>query len=187
MFSMNIFREIEAVEKMIAAQKEKNMRKKLKKKKLKEHPYKYILCIDFEATCFDIPTHKKRKIQEIIEFPAVLINLDTGIIISEFHRYVRPVEIPILSDYCKNLTGISQETVDGANILSEVMEEFRIWIKQTIKENELIMPKTRKSNLDGNCCLMTWTNWDFLIQVCHFYAHQNIQLNLLLPVKKRVQ
>ncbi|CAG9805131.1 unnamed protein product [Chironomus riparius] len=156
--------EIEAVEKMINEQREKSMRKRLKKKKFKEQ-YKYILCIDFEATCFDIPSHKKRKIQEIIEFPAVLLNLETGEIESEFHRYVRPVESPILSDYCKNLTGISQETVDGATILQEVMEEFRVWVKQTIKDKDLIMPKTKKSNLDGNCCLMTWTNWDFLIQL----------------------
>jgi len=125
-----------------------------------------VICIDFEATCFDIPTHKKRKLQEIIEFPAVLLNLETGIIESEFHQYVRPVEIPILSDYCTNLTGISQEMVQEAKTIQEVMEEFRIWIKQIIKEKDLIMPKTKKSNLDGNCCLVTWTNWDFLIQVC---------------------
>lgn len=188
---IGIFSEIEAVEKMINEQREKNMRKKLKKKKLKEHPYKFILCIDFEATCFDIPTHKKRKIQEIIEFPAVLINLETGQIESEFHRYVRPVEIPILSDYCKNLTGISQETVDGANILQEVMEEFRVWVKQLIKDKDLIMPKTRKSNLDGNCCLMTWTNWDFLIQVCPISmlnkTSSKSKILSILLVKKRVQ
>lgn len=152
---------------MINEQRVKSIQKKLKKKKLKEHPYKYAICIDFEATCFDSPAHKKRKIQEIIEFPAVLVDLVTGEILGEFHRYVRPVETPILSDYCKNLTGISQETVDGANILQEVMDEFRIWVKKIIKEKELIMPKTRKGNLDGNCCLVTWTNWDFLIQVWH--------------------
>lgn len=150
---------------MIKEQRQKNIQKKLKKKKLKEHPYAYLFCIDFEATCFDIPSHKRRKIQEIIEFPAVLINLKTGVIEAEFHRYVRPVEIPELSDYCKNLTGITQEMVDQAQTLQQVMEEFRGWIKQTIKEKNLIMPKTRKSNIDGNCCLVTWTNWDFLIQV----------------------
>lgn len=38
-------------------------------------------------------------------------------------------------------------------------------IKETIKEKELILPKTKKSNLEGNCALVTWTNWDFLIQL----------------------
>lgn len=45
------------------------------------------------------------------------------------------------------------------------MEEFRIWMKETIKEKDLVLPKSKKTDLDGNCCLMTWTNWDFLIQL----------------------
>jgi ERI1 exoribonuclease 2 len=64
-------------------QNAKRIRKKLKKKEIKDHSYKYLLCIDFEATCFDIPSYQKRKIQEIIEFPAVLINLQDGAIESE--------------------------------------------------------------------------------------------------------
>lgn len=124
------------------------------------------MCIDFEATCFDDSTLKRRRnIQEIIEFPVVLFNLQTGATEGEFHRYVRPVEIPILSDYCKNLTGISQSEVNSATTLQEVLKEFNVWIKKTIKEKDLIMPKTNSSNMDGNCCLVTWTNWDILIQV----------------------
>ncbi|KAG5682363.1 hypothetical protein PVAND_011719 [Polypedilum vanderplanki] len=157
--------QIEEVEKLLKEQKAKRIRKKLKKKEIKDHPYIYLLCIDFEATCFDMPTYQKRKIQEIIEFPAVLINLQNGVIESEFHRYVRPTEIGILSEYCTNLTKISQATVDSAKVLQDVIEEFRIWLKELIKEKNLIMPKTKKSNLDGNCCICTWTNWDILIQL----------------------
>lgn len=100
---------------MLAEQKAKRLRKKLKKKEIKDHPYKYFICVDFEATCF-IQSYQKRKIQEIIEFPAVLINLETGKIEKEFHSYVQPTEIPILSDYCKNLTGIEQASVENAKV-----------------------------------------------------------------------
>lgn len=159
------FREIAAVEKMLAEQKEKRIRKRARRRAVKDHPYKYLLCIDFEATCWDMPTFNKRKIQEIIEFPAVLINLQTGEIEKEFQRYCRPIEIPTLSDYCINLTGITQEVVDQGALVQDVIEEFRLWVKEIIKDKELILPKTKKSNLNGNVALVTWTNWDFLIQL----------------------
>jgi len=104
-------------------------------------------------------------LQEIIEFPAVLINLETGIIEKEFHRYLRPVEYPILSDYCKNLTGIAQKTVDEGELFPNVVEDFRKWMKDTVKEKNLILPKTTKSLPEGNCALVSWGNWDFLIQL----------------------
>ena len=46
---------------------------------------------------------------EIIEFPAVLVDLTTGERVATFHSFVRPRINPILSDFCKKLTGISQE------------------------------------------------------------------------------
>ena len=43
-----------------------------------------------------------------VEFPAVLLDLQTGVVMDEFQQYVQPQENPILSDFCKELTGISQ-------------------------------------------------------------------------------
>ena len=43
-----------------------------------------------------------------VEFPAVLLNTSTGEVESEFHTYVQPQEHPILSDFCTELTGITQ-------------------------------------------------------------------------------
>lgn len=162
---MPTFREISAVELMLAEQKAKRIRKKSKKKVLITC-YSYLIVMDFEATCFE----KQEKVfnrnkQEIIEWPAVLINLTTGEIEKEFHEYLRPVEIPILSEYCVNLTGITQETVDEGELFADVMEKFRKWMKETIQEKKLVLPKTRKSNPDGNCAMVTWGNWDFLIQL----------------------
>lgn len=161
--SLKSFSEITAVEKMLAEEKMKRIRKKANRKKNLISPFKYLIVIDFEATCFEKPFNRNK--QEIIEFPAVLLNLETGAIEKEFHKYLRPVEIPILSEYCTNLTGITQDTVDSGELILDVVEEFRQWMKKTIKEYELVLPKTKKSNVEGNCGFCTWGNWDFLIQL----------------------
>ena len=46
--------------------------------------------------------------QEIIEFPAVLVNTVTKQIEDEFHSYVRPILNPVLTKFCTSLTGIQQ-------------------------------------------------------------------------------
>lgn len=43
-----------------------------------------------------------------VEFPAVLLDVHTGDVVDEFQQYVQPQHNPILSDFCKELTGISQ-------------------------------------------------------------------------------
>lgn len=167
--------EIEEVEKLLQEQNLKRIRKKFRhqqKKKL-DVPYKYLIAVDFEATCFEKPYN--RNIQEIIEFPAVLINLESGIVEKEFQRYVRPVEIPILSEYCVELTGITQDIVDGGDLLEDVITDFVKWIKEIISEYKLILPKTKRGNLMGNCILCTWGNWDFLIQLRNECSRKKIR------------
>jgi ERI1 exoribonuclease 2 len=82
-------RQIEEVEHLLKEQSAKKSRKKTKKKRaIKDHSFKFLLCIDFEATCFEMPQQQKRKIQEIIEFPVVLINLETGLIECEVSKKI---------------------------------------------------------------------------------------------------
>ena len=54
-----------------------------------------------------------------------------------------------------NLTGISQSTVESGIDIRDCIDYFIVWVKEIIKEKELIMPKTKRSNLDGNCALVT--------------------------------
>jgi len=69
---------------------------------------KYLLILDFEATCGDsVPSDQ----HEIIEFPTLLYNLRQKEIQATFHEYVRPVQNPILSEFCTELTGITQVRV----------------------------------------------------------------------------
>ncbi len=43
-----------------------------------------------------------------VEFPAVVLDLSSGEVVSEFHQYVQPQEHPRLSKFCTELTGITQ-------------------------------------------------------------------------------
>lgn len=70
--------------------------------------FQYFVVIDFEATC-DAGTRLSP--QEIIEFPSVLVNGVTGRLEGHFQAYIRPVYHPVLTDFCKELTGIQQSQV----------------------------------------------------------------------------
>ncbi|KAI9096244.1 ribonuclease H-like domain-containing protein [Phlyctochytrium arcticum] len=98
------------------------------KLKIRKKADKYLCVIDFEATCeatsaFDFDN-------EIIEFPAVLLNARTGEVMGEFQGYVKPSKNPILSDFCKSLTGISQTTIDNAEPFTAVLKRFETWLMQ---------------------------------------------------------
>lgn len=94
--------------------------------------YKYYCVVDFEATCWESPNNDNlKKPHEIIEFPSVLLKLNdnnTLVKISEFQKYCKPQVNPQLSDFCTSLTGITQETVDKANIFPIVMKEHFEWL-----------------------------------------------------------
>lgn len=81
----------------------------------------YYCVIDFEATCVE---NGKISNQEIIEFPAILVNAETMEAEAEFHSYVRPVWNPQLSPFCTRLTGIEQATVDSAPVFADVYNMF---------------------------------------------------------------
>ncbi|WVF68444.1 hypothetical protein IAT40_003210 [Kwoniella sp. CBS 6097] len=102
--------------------------------KVLKQPYKSFLCFDVEATCrpgkeFDWPN-------EIIEFPVVLLRWtepDTNgkrklEKVDHFRSYVRPIWKPILSDFCKDLTGITQETVDASPTFPEMLKKLEKWM-----------------------------------------------------------
>lgn len=74
--------------------------------------------IDFECTCEEGWGY----LHEVIEFPLVLVDCKQGQVLGEFQSFVRPVENATLSDFCTQLTGIAQETVDSAPDLPAVLD-----------------------------------------------------------------
>ena len=93
---------------------------------------RYLVVVDFECTCED---QEEPFLHEIIEFPAVLLDLQRGREARHFHAFVRPTERPVLSEFCTRLTGIDQATVDKAETLDRVVVKFCAWLGEFAGEN----------------------------------------------------
>nr|CDS31657.1 eri1 exoribonuclease 2 [Hymenolepis microstoma] len=127
--------------------------------------------LDFESTC-DIKAKSGVK--------AEIIKAQTGEIVDEFHKYVRPTENPILSDFCKKLTGISQERVDGSSDLQQVLKEFEQWLKNKKKQ----LNCTFKVDCQNSAIFVTWTDWD--IRTCLWNECQRKRLSLPVDLLTRI-
>lgn len=88
------------------------------------------IVLDLEATCWD----QKGKFQnEIIEIGAVAIDSKKQIL-GEYCSFAKPSLNPRLSDFCKQLTTITQEEVDAAPLFPEVLKDFQNWINSFGKD-----------------------------------------------------
>eukprot|EP00581_Thalassiosira_minuscula_P009952 CAMPEP_0183708932 /NCGR_PEP_ID=MMETSP0737-20130205/5088_1 /TAXON_ID=385413 /ORGANISM="Thalassiosira miniscula, Strain CCMP1093" /LENGTH=256 /DNA_ID=CAMNT_0025936895 /DNA_START=213 /DNA_END=984 /DNA_ORIENTATION=- len=96
--------------------------------------FDYLCILDFEATCND--TKPAPKPQEIIEFPTLLLNVRTGVIEREFHYYIKPDVHPTLTEFCTELTGITQDTVNGGISLREALDLHQRWIDDNIANRD---------------------------------------------------
>ncbi|NXP47460.1 ERI2 exoribonuclease, partial [Heliornis fulica] len=135
--------------------------------------FAYLIVIDFEATCW---RDARRRGPEIIEFPAVLLNASTGDIEDEFHTYVQPQEHPLLSDFCTELTGITQRQVDEGIPLNICLSRFLKWIQKVQKEKKIVfgLDTSSRGSEANPCTFVTWTDWD--LGVCLQYECKRKQL-----------
>ncbi|KAK6144788.1 hypothetical protein DH2020_021608 [Rehmannia glutinosa] len=121
--------------------------------------FEYFVVMDFEATCDkDRPPFP----QEIIEFPSVIVSSATGQLEACFQTYVRPTCNRILTDFCKDLTGIQQVQVDRGVTLNEALLSHDQWLEKSGIKNT-------------NFAVVTWSDWDcgvMLESECHY---KNIQ------------
>ncbi|KAI8904012.1 ribonuclease H-like domain-containing protein [Gorgonomyces haynaldii] len=106
--------------------KEEELRKRREEEEKIQFPFRYYLVCDVEGTCLEDSGFEWES--EIIEFPVVLIDATKMEIAGTFHRYCKPMLNPKLSDFCKSLTGIKQETVDAADPFDHVLNEFLEWL-----------------------------------------------------------
>ena len=83
--------------------------------------------VDVEATCCDDELFPREEM-EIIEIGAVAVESATGLIESEFQAFVRPVRHSVLTEFCRDLTGITQRQVDSADDYPTVIKRFREWL-----------------------------------------------------------
>ncbi|KAL8590141.1 ERI1 exoribonuclease 2 [Nucella lapillus] len=145
-----------------------------KEKKLFQE-FDYLIVIDFESTCWE---RDKTKTQEIIEFPAVLLNTKTGQVESEFHYYVQPQEHPTLSAFCHELTGISQVQVEDGIPLSLCLRKFCQWIHGLWQERSIRLLGDRVTDSGDRAvslaAIVTWSDWD--LGVCLHYELRRKQI-----------
>ncbi|CAN6166210.1 unnamed protein product [Urochloa humidicola] len=122
---------------------------------LRVREFDHFVVIDFEATC-----EKGTRIypQEIIEFPAVLVDAATGDLLSAFRTYVKPRYHPRLTEFCSELTGIQQDQVDGGVELAQALDMHDAWLAAVgVTKNRL--------------AVVTWGDWDcrtMLESECNF-------------------
>lgn len=83
--------------------------------------------VDVEATCCEQGEFPRDEM-EIIEIGAVAVDAATGAVESEFQAFVRPVRNPVLTEFCRHLTGITQEQVDAAEDFPTVIQRFGEWL-----------------------------------------------------------
>ena len=91
--------------------------------------FEKLLVVDLEATCASngaIPPSK----METIEIGAVLVEPIHFEICSEFQAFIKPVRNPNLTEFCIDLTGITQEMVSEAASYFEVFPAFVEWIER---------------------------------------------------------
>jgi ERI1 exoribonuclease 3 len=94
------------------------------------------LHLRFRSKCQE---NEKLECQEIIEFPVIIVDVKNKKLLDEFfHQYVKPVRYPILFDFCKELTGITQEQVDNGNILKDVIKDLDVFITNIIGDKSFI-------------------------------------------------
>lgn len=67
-------------------------------------------------------------LQEIIEFPVVMVDAQTMEPVSTFHKYVQPRVNRDLTPFCTQLTGIIQDMVDDQPHFEEVLGLFNQWL-----------------------------------------------------------
>lgn len=126
----------------------------------------YVCVLDFEATCWDNNEHLRSEM-EIIEFPSILLKINddnTYKEISTFHEYVKPNIHPVLSDFCKNLTKIKQETIDSADTFDKVYNRHHQWVCDNVKNiNDLYF--------------VTCGQWDLHIQLISDCIKWNLRIH----------
>lgn len=89
--------------------------------------YQYFLIVDLEATCCDRKSIPRQEM-EIIEIGAVIVEVKELKIISEFQTFIKPIRHPILTDFCQELTTITQEQINSAPSYLQAIALFEEWL-----------------------------------------------------------
>ncbi len=90
--------------------------------------FKTLLVVDLEATCWG-EGRGPREEMETIEFGAVLVRMSDLRPIDERSWFIKPKLHPVLSEFCTELTSITQDQVDNADSFEKVCELIAEWLE----------------------------------------------------------
>ena len=93
-----------------------------------------ILIVDLEATCwknidYAVPEKRETKPMEIIEIGAIITDFNVYQILGKFQCFILPTLNPDLSEFCQQLTSITQEDVNSAKTFPTVAFDFYEWLE----------------------------------------------------------
>ena len=86
------------------------------------------ICLDFEWTCDEGPPESRQfcsEEAEIIEFSFAVYDAKASAVVCDGQYYVRNERTPI-TDFCVNLTKITNETLADAGTLADALQRLRI-------------------------------------------------------------
>lgn len=95
------------------------------------NPPRYIAVVDLECTCSDTSHGDdtvRRDQMETIEIGAVMVRRHDLQLVDEFQSFARPVVHRELTDFCQELTSITQADVDTSPLFPEVYWRFVDWL-----------------------------------------------------------
>jgi inhibitor of KinA sporulation pathway (predicted exonuclease) len=124
---------------------------------------RYLVCIDFEATCDYAPvplvnTHSA----EIIEFPWVVIDTKTMRVVDSQQCYVKPDNMTGVTSFTSKLTGITTDMLVEQEGLASVLKKFHDYLK---------------GNYGFNFRILTDGIWDLQVQLRNEARRKNIPLD----------
>uniref|UniRef100_A0A4W5KG08 Exonuclease domain-containing protein n=1 Tax=Hucho hucho TaxID=62062 RepID=A0A4W5KG08_9TELE len=78
---------------------------------------------------------------------------------SEFHTYIQPQEHPILSDFCTELTGITQQQVEAGVPLHICLSRFSRWLQALEHQRGVVFPRDQRAPVAEQrpCAFVTWS------------------------------
>lgn len=137
--------------------------------------FDYFLVLDFEANCIE---KGPMPCQEIIEFPVQVLNAQTLNTEFTFHYYVNPEVVPDLSQFCTELTGITQDMVRDQRNIQTVLAEFDAFLRSNfIIDKKWIFVTC--GDWDLNSCLKREANYK-KIPVPEYFMNW-INIKMLIP------
>lgn len=130
---------------------------------------KYICVLDFEANC-GLNMKELKMDNEVIEFPSVLWKYEEGAMvkISEFQLFCKPKHTPVLTQFCKDLTKITQEQVDAGVSFPVAFKQHEMWLR-------LHVPDFDNMVHSNSILLVTYGEWDMATMAPKEYRNYNMK------------